>query len=1010
MRPLFPAKRLLGRACTGGLAALSRLAGWGPCDGFVVALFLVAIWHQLAASLGGSLATEFSIGWALAIGAVLGLAWRGRRGWLLLGLAGWSAILGLVLGVISWVVAQVPFDQLAAADGLPLALPAATLALSIPVAWSVRLGLLAEGQRLRGFLLGAAVGAVLAAHLLIGWIGVDAMLLLAAAIGGTLFLAELKRGVPGEGLHDSSSAGSRRLNWQSVVGLSVLGAVLASLDRMLVQLLPASEWYLLMSAAGLCLGAAISRPRRSHLLAAGLSATLLLVPALFPWLIEGLLKLKVSGGHPAVLIAAWSILVSMAVMPLGMLLSGLLRGPEPASQEHTAAHTAAHTSRVGLSTAAGPLLVVAGVFLGRFVVIPSAGPVVSAVGFTWCLVVLESWEAWSARPGAGRLALPVAGLVLLSVLSGRYDPQRSARVLFSGRVIAAAEQEWPSRLNESLDESRFVERRETGDATLSVWSQQGARRLLRIDGVPVSAWSQDPAISPRHGSEVLGSVLPLVLHQRPRRVLLLGLGGGEGLRAGLGFPVDRIDCVEPDRGLCELVAAKDVFQDARLRWSHLPAALAVSSASGDYDVVIATATAPVSWRAESTRTLEFYRNAARQLAPGGIFCQALSHRDVGAAAVLVPHATLEAVFELSVQVPVGSGRVLVLATNDPKLINRPGLVARLQGPHVRAALAEIGWDWSNLLQLPVQQPCFDRDTLPLNHVGSGWLAARLPSAALSGGPLLETFEKPPLSPARPLLSFAEIEDEWVAEVRERLADLVKGQKLLGRGAEGIRAYRKAVDKQITSRPRFVFERNSGQRIKRLRHPIDRRRQQFLKVLARVEGLEDPSAAQIEGVVAFAKPFDPLLSEFIHREAASLWSRRSGEDLRRELRHRLHSVYFRARAANGVDDVYEAIESLLRVKPERVESAGDWDHCNAMLELLKQRWSGRSAARLGPKDARATIEVVGRLLDRMDELIQLDSRLGHRWSERREVVDRGLIDPLRLRRSRITRRSGRVLAN
>ena len=263
MRPLFPARRLLGQAATNARTVVSKLTDSGPCDGFVVAVLLVAIWHQLAASLGGSLATDCSIGWALAIGAVLGLAWRGRRGWLLLGLAGWSAILGGVLGAISWGVARVPIDQLAAADGLPIALPAATLVLSIPVAWSVRLGLLGQGDRLRGFLVGASVGAVLSAHLLIGGIGVDALLLFAAVICGTLFLVELKRGLPGEEVEDHSAARSRVLDGKSVVGLSAVGVVLASLDRMLVQLVPGSEWYLLMMAAGLCLGAAppISRSR-----------------------------------------------------------------------------------------------------------------------------------------------------------------------------------------------------------------------------------------------------------------------------------------------------------------------------------------------------------------------------------------------------------------------------------------------------------------------------------------------------------------------------------------------------------------------------------------------------------------------------------------------------------------------------------------------------------------------------------------------------------------------------
>ena len=79
MRPLFPAKRLLDRALIGGQAAGSKLLDSSLCDGAVVALFLVSMWHQVAATLGGSLATDFSIGWALVIGTILGLAWRGRR-------------------------------------------------------------------------------------------------------------------------------------------------------------------------------------------------------------------------------------------------------------------------------------------------------------------------------------------------------------------------------------------------------------------------------------------------------------------------------------------------------------------------------------------------------------------------------------------------------------------------------------------------------------------------------------------------------------------------------------------------------------------------------------------------------------------------------------------------------------------------------------------------------------------------------------------------------------------
>ncbi len=999
MRLLFPAKHRLFQAYQSGLVSLRGRLDIGLLDGLVVSLFLVAMWHQLSATFGGSLATEFSVGWALSIGVVLGLEWRGRRGWLLLGLAGWSAGFGILLSLIGWVLTGFSGDQLAAASGLPATLPLATLALSIPVACSVRLGLMSGRQRSRGFLIGAAAGVLLAVHLLIAWMGVDATLLVAAVLGGILFLSELHRGELTRAVVETRRESSWRIDWPSAVWLSSLGVVLAAMDRMLVQLVPASEWYVLTIVAGLCLGAAVFRPRQSQAIVAGVAATILLVPALFPSLVGGLLHLKVVGGHPGVLIVAWSVVILLGVAPVGWLLARGVKGR-------------AETESRPIPSVA-PLLVLAGLFVCRGMWIPAVGPVVCAVVGVWCLAAVAGLVAWSCpvrRVGLfrkSRLVLPLAGLVVLTVMSGRYDPEQSARLLFSDRVIVAAGHEWPARLHESLDETRLIERRETGDATLTVWSQQGSRRLLRVDGVPTSIWSDDAAISPRHRPEVLGVVLPLVLHERPERVLMLGLGGGGGLRAGLGFPLGRVDCVEPDRSLRELVACDLEFGDTRLHWRYMPSALAVSAASGDYDVVIATSTAGALWRSESTRTLEFYRNAARQMTPQGIFCQSISQRDVGPSAVMVAMSTVQAVFGSSVQVAVGGGRVLILATNGAALVDRPGLIGRLQGPHVRTALAEIGWDWANLLQLPTRLPASPIDSLALNHVGNGWLAARLPAASLSGGLVHDASVEGAMQPVRTLLSLARIENEWVAEVRERLADVLKGRKLLGRGADGIRAYRKSVDKQIVSRPRFVFRSDLEQGIRRLRHPVDRRRQQFLKVLASAEAAKRPSDDQIRRVVEFGSPFDPLLSEFIHREAAALWARQSGDSRREELRHRLHAVYFGTQVVSGVDDVHLAIEVLLTVRPGEGEEAVDWDHCNALLEVLKQRWSSRSSNRLGADEARLSIELVGRVLDRMDSLVERDSSLGRHWAGRREVVDRGLIDPLRLSRSR---RARRVLAN
>ena len=101
-----------------------------------------------------------------------------------------------------------------------------------------------------------------------------------------------------------------------------------------------------------------------------------------------------------------------------------------------------------------------------------------------------------------------------------------------------------------------------------------------------------------------------------------------------------------------------------------------------------------------------------------------------------------------------------------------------------------------------------------------------------------------------------------------------------------------------------------------------------------------------------------------------------------------------------------------MKPTRGEAAVLWDHSNSLLEALKRRWSVDLAKRGGWIKASATIELVGELFDRMDRLVDLDSRLGDRWDHRREVIERGLIEPLRIRRSQrpLGRRATRVLAN
>src|SRR5205814_756747 len=87
----------------------------------------------------------------------------------------------------------------------------------------------------------------------------------------------------------------------------------------------------------------------------------------------------------------------------------------------------------------------------------------------------------------------------------------------------------------------------------TAWRFGGHQVQIRENGIPRGVASTDAEASPRFVPETLQAALPLVLHDRPERMLLMGLGSGESLAAAVLFPIPEIVCVEADAGLVELV-------------------------------------------------------------------------------------------------------------------------------------------------------------------------------------------------------------------------------------------------------------------------------------------------------------------------------------------------------------------------------------------------------------------------------------------------------------------------
>lgn len=112
----------------------------------------------------------------------------------------------------------------------------------------------------------------------------------------------------------------------------------------------------------------------------------------------------------------------------------------------------------------------------------------------------------------------------------------------------------------------------------------------------------------------------LLFNRRPGRILLLGLGGGSLARfCYRNLPRSRVTAVELNEHVLSL---RNEFQvpadDARFRVLHADGATYVAGLPSCNDVILADA-CDRSGIAPQMDSMEFYWNAFRSLAPGGIF-------------------------------------------------------------------------------------------------------------------------------------------------------------------------------------------------------------------------------------------------------------------------------------------------------------------------------------------------------------------------------------------------------
>lgn len=277
----------------------------------------------------------------------------------------------------------------------------------------------------------------------------------------------------------------------------------------------------------------------------------------------------------------------------------------------------------------------AGGRVGRLYAVNTAGAIFGSVlaGF-FLLPHLGSYAALAlaaAASGAAgivlasgwrRRAVALAGLAVIFAGGGAAGLFRHSRLDQQG-VAASFSHATAYRsqlsLSEIADLLDYVFIEDGLNATVAVArSQQNVS--LKING-KTDASARDM------NTQVLLGALPLAMHPRPRRVLVIGFGSGATTRIAALWPgVESVDTVEIEPAVLHaapyLKAMNgEVYRDPRSRLIIDDARHYLFATRQGYDVIISEPSNPWMAGVGNLFTVEFYREARARLNQGGIFTQ-----------------------------------------------------------------------------------------------------------------------------------------------------------------------------------------------------------------------------------------------------------------------------------------------------------------------------------------------------------------------------------------------------
>ncbi len=321
-----------------------------------------------------------------------------------------------------------------------------------------------------------------------------------------------------------------------------------------------------------------------------------------------------------------------------------------------------------------------------FLLIPALGLRSTLILVSLCLIasalIVVAWGALTRRAQA--VGLVTAAAAAAAIL---FSPPWDRELLASGVYMYAESAPKDVDLDTLLKAGTLLYYKEGAASTVSVKRLTGTTTLA-VDG-KVDASNRGDMLTQK-----LIAHLPLLLHDNPRDVGIVGLGSGVTLGAALSHPIARADVIEISPEVVEASRFFDAengkaLSDPRARLIVGDGRSHLQLTSQQYDVLISEPSNPWIAGVAALFTREFFLAARERLRPGGIMSQWANAYNISDRICARSSRTFRSVFPDGTIWLVGRDDVLLVGGREPIDDRLARIAESWKRSHAAADLAKV---------------------------------------------------------------------------------------------------------------------------------------------------------------------------------------------------------------------------------------------------------------------------------------------------------------------------------